>query len=126
MKLFGYEDMVAGILLGIIMIGDSGKIFTLPYNDLLLKIFLFLFLVLAVLDVIHEIRTLEEGLFWTIFAVVWNAVEIVIVIAYILEVFELPFEIISILPFVGIIGMIGVGIFLILGNIMWMYFYIKY
>jgi len=126
MKLFGYEDMIAGILLGIIMIGASGKFFTLPYNDLLLKIFLFLFLILAILDVIHEIRTLEEGLFWTIFAVVWNLVEIVLVLGYIFEIFELPFEIITMVPLVGVVGMLGVGIFLILGNIMWMYFYVRH
>ena len=79
MKLLGFEDMIAGILLGIIMIGSTGKLYTLPYNDLLLKIFLFLFLILAILDIIHEVRTLEEGLFWTIFAVIWNAIDISIV-----------------------------------------------
>lgn len=126
MKLFGFEDMIVGILLGIIMIGASGKLFTLPYNDLLLKVFLFLFLVLAVIDVIHEVRTLEEGLFWTIFAVVWIAVEIVLVVGYIFEIFKLPFEIIAMIPFVGFAGMLGVGIFLILGNMMWMYFYVKH
>lgn len=126
MKLFGFEDMIAGILLGIVMIGASGKFFTLPYNDLLLRIFLFLFLLLAVLDIIHEIRTLEEGLFWTIFAVVWNSVEIVIVLGYISDIFKLGFEVIAMLPFVGVVGMLGVGGFFILGNIMWMYFYIKH
>lgn len=126
MKLLGFEDMIAGILLGVIMIGASGKLFTLPYNDILLKVFLFLFLLLAILDVIHEIRTLEEGLFWTIFAVVWNVVEIIIVVGYIFEIFKLPFEIIPIIPFIGVMGMLGVGVFFILGNIMWMYFYIKH
>ncbi len=125
MKLFGYEDMIAGILLGIIMIGASGKFFILPYNELLLKIFLFLFLLLAILDVIHEIRTLEEGFFWTIFAVVWNLVEIILVVGYIAEIFELPFEIIPMIPLVGVVGILGVGIFLILGNVMWMYFYVR-
>jgi len=126
MKLLGFEDMIAGILLGIVMIGASGKLFALPYNDLLLKIFLFLFLILTILDVIHEIKTLEEGLFWTILAVVWNAVEIVLVVGYIAKIFKLPFEIIPMIPFIGVIGMLGVGVFLILGNVMWMYFYIKH
>lgn len=126
MKLLGFEDMIVGILLGVVMIGASEKFFTLPYNEILLKIFLFLFLVLAVLDVIHEIKTLEEGLFWTIFAVIWNIVEIVLVAGYISEIFELGFEVIAMIPFVGVVGMFGVGIFLILGNVMWMYFYIKH
>lgn len=126
MKLLGFEDMIAGILLGVIMIGASGKLFTLPYNYILLKVFLFLFLILAILDVIHEIRTLEEGLFWTIFAVVWNVVEIIIVVGYIFEIFKLPFEIIPIIPFIGVMGMLGVGVFFILGNIMWMYFYVRH
>lgn len=126
MKLLGFEDMIVGILLGIVMIGASGKLFTLPYNDLLLKIFLFLFLILSILDIIHEIKTLEEGIFWTIFAVVWNLVEIILVVGYIAEIFKLPIEIIPMIPFAGVIGMFGVGIFFILGNIMWMYFYVKH
>ena len=56
MKLLGYEDMIVGILLGIVMIGASGKFFTLPYNDKLLIGFLFLFLLLAVLDIIYDLN----------------------------------------------------------------------
>ena len=126
MKLLGYEDMLVGILLGIVMIGASGKFFTLPYNDKLLIGFLFLFLILAVLDIIHEIKTHEEGFFWTIFAVIWNIVEIVLVVAYILEVFKLPITIIEIVPLIGFGGMLGAGIFFILGNVMWLYFYVKH
>ncbi len=126
MKLLGYEDMLVGILLGVVMIGASGKFFTLPYNDKLLIGFLFLFLILAILDIIHEIKTLEEGLFWTFFAVVWNIVEIILAIAYILEIFELPFTIIETFPIIGFGGMLGAGIFFILGNIMWFYFYVKH
>ncbi len=126
MKLFGFEDMIAGILLGIVMIGASGKLFTLPYADKLLIILLFVFLVLAVIDIIHEIKTLEEGLFWTILAVVWNVVEVIIVIGYLAQIFNLPFQIISFVPFIGVIGMLGTGLFFILGNVMWSYFYIKH
>jgi hypothetical protein len=63
MKLLGYEDIIVGILLGVVMVGASGKLFTLPFNDLLLKIFLVLSLILVVLDIINEIKTLEEGFF---------------------------------------------------------------
>ena len=118
--------MIAGILLGVVMIGASEKFFTLPYNDLLLKIFLFLFLLLAILDVIHELKTFEEGLLWTIFAVVWNLIEMFLVTGYISKIFELGFDVIPMIPFVGVIGMLGVGVFFILGNIMWMYFYFKH
>ena len=125
MKLLGYEDMIVGILLGIIMIGVSGKYYTLRFNDILLMIFLFLFLVVSVLDIINEVSTLEEGLLWTIFAVIWNAVEIMLVVGYISEKFEFGFKMVTLVPFIGIIGMTGVGLFFMLGNIMWMYFYFK-
>lgn len=126
MKLLGYEDMIVGVLLGIVMIGASGKFFTLPYNYKLLIGFLFLFLLLAILDVIHEIKTWEEGIFWTFFAIIWNIIEIILVVAYILEVFRLPITIIEIVPLIGFGGMLGAGIFFILGNIMWLYFYVKH
>lgn len=126
MKLLGFEDIIAGIFLGIVMVGASGKLYTLPYNDKLLIAFLFLFLILAVLDIIYEIKTIMEDVFFSIFAVLWNIIEIIIVIGYISQIFKLPFEIIAIIPFIGIMGMFGIGIFFILGNIMWLYFYIKY
>jgi len=83
-------------------------------------------LILAVLDIIHEIKTLEEGIFWTMLAVIWNIIEIVPVVGYIAELFNLPFGLISVIPFIGFIGMFGIGVFFILGNIMWIYFYIKH
>ena len=125
MKLLGHEDMIVGILLGIVMIGASGMFFTFPYNDKLLIGFLFLFLLLAIFDTIYELKTIKESPGWSLFAVVWNIIEIVLVVGYIFEVFQLPFTIIEFIPFISFIGMFGVGIFFILGNVMWLIFYLK-
>ncbi len=125
MKLIGYEDMIAGILLGVVMIGASKKFFTLPYNNKLLIGFLFLFLILSILDILHELKTFERDFFFTIFAVIWNIAEILIVVVYLFQLFKLPFEITVLTPFISSVGMFGMGIFFILVNIMWLYFYMS-
>jgi len=126
MKFLGYEDIIAGILLGIIMVGASGKFFTLPYNDLLLRVFLFLFLILAIIDIIYELKTIGEHIFFTIAAVVWNIIEILIVLWNISNIFKLNFGFIMALPVIGVLGLFGAGIFFVFGNIMWLYLYFKH
>jgi hypothetical protein len=46
-------------------------------------------------------------------------------VGYLSEIFEVGFQVTAFMPFMGIIGMFGVGIFFILGNVMWMYFYAR-
>lgn len=126
MKILGFEDMIVGILLGIIMIGASDRFFTLPYNNLLLKIFLFLFLFLAVLDIIHEIKTITEGPLFTLSAVIWNIVEILFALHHLSSIFEWSFPVITVVPLVGVVGLFGAGVFFILGNVMWLYLYFNH
>ena len=126
MKLLGYEDMIAGILLGIIMIGKEGSIFTLPYADKLFNIFLFIFIILAILDIFYELKTITEDFFFSILAVVWNIVEIILCLKFISEIFGLALDFTSMIPLIGSIGLIGIGIFFIAGNIIWLYLYLKH
>ena len=121
MKLLGYEDMIAGILLGIAMIGSTGKYFTLPYGDMLVTALLFIFSFLAAIDIIHELRTIERGeIRWTLFAVLWNALELVVAFHFIARYMNLAFS----LPLQ--IEPLYAGLFFIAGGVMWLYFYFKH
>ena len=124
MKILGYEDMIVGIVLGILMVIAA---FTTPLPIIvLLKFFLPLFLILAMIDAVYELLDLSDGILWTIAAVSWNLIEISIVMAHIADIFKLPFNNIAILPVAGVVGFLGAGIFFILGNIMWLYIYFKH
>lgn len=125
LKLIGYEDILVGIILGVLMIAYSGLLFTIPNISLFLPIALGLFILLALFDILHELKTIMQGFFFTLLAIASNAAEIFVSLVFVskLGYVNLPF----IMDFATYLespaNILFAGLFLVCVNIFWFYAY---
>ncbi len=125
LKLIGYEDILIGIVLGVFMIAYSNLFFTIPNIKVLLPITLGLFIILALLDIVHELKTMMHDFFFTILALISNAIEIFISLVFIskLGYLTLPY-ITEYTPYLEApTNIFFAGLFIVLVNIFWFYAY---
>jgi len=124
MKLFfSNEDSVFGILIGVILIGLSGKLFNIPNIPILYGILFGLSLVLTVLDILAVFTALHRHFMITALNWINNVVDAVLELAFIAYFFKLNIPFIStvIVPHLSSpSNLFIIGIFFVVVSIFWL------
>ena len=119
--LLEYEDCIAGIIMGVLVLGYEGTL-SIPYAELLLEIGSILFLLFILFDIVNEIKDPDEHLAFTLLAIVHNIIDAILMLGFIDFFFELNIPLIGeyLVPYIGNLTFVyGIGIFLIASNALW-------
>jgi len=127
MKLiFEFEDAVVGIICGLLLIGFTGKFFSLNFGNIIYIIAFIVFSISIVLDLIFELSDLKTHLVFTIISIIHSVIDLVIslaIITYFTE-WNVPFITSVLVPYLqNEVVIFWIGIFLVAGNAIWLLLY---
>ncbi len=127
MKLiFAAEDTIIGIICGLLLIGFTGRLFSLKLNNFLYVIAFIAYAVFILLDIINEIRDLTTHFGFIVFSLAHSLVDLGIALAVISHFSKLniPYITSALVPYLQNEAVIFyAGIFLVIGNIVWLILY---
>ena len=98
MKLFfEFEDAIIGVICGLLLIGLTGRFFSLKFNNFVYMVIFIIFVVAIVLDLIFEFSNLKVQFAFTIVSIIHSIVDLVIALAFIsyFSGFNMPYNRIS-------------------------------
>ena len=124
------EDSILGILLGLLLIGLSGKYFNLPKLYTIYGIFIAAYLVLTVIDIVHTFTDLGRHFVVIFFAVLSSLIDLILgylIMAKFLGLkaitlpFIMPFLTKYIVPLLSTeSGLFSIGLFFLITNVCWL------
>src|SRR3989338_7521759 len=124
MKLaFDYEDAIVGIIIGLLVLGLSGKYFSLTMNKLIYVIGFAIFIVFIILDVLYEFTQWSCSMIITFLLVIHNIIDGIISVAFISKFtgYSVPFITQYLVPLLeSPANLFYIAAFLIIGNALWL------
>lgn len=127
MKLtFAAEDTIIGIICGILLIGLTGRFFSLKLADILYVIAFIIYILFILLDIVNEISDLTTHFGFMVFSLLHSLADLVIAIAFIshFSKWDIPYITPTFVPYLQNEAVIfGLGIFLVAGNVIWLILY---
>jgi len=120
--IFESEDCILGILVGLAIIGMSGKLFNLPYAKTILMVLIPIYLIVIVLDVVHEFSELSRHFMFVGSALLHNTFDIILCVAFYALFFSFNIPLISSLT--GYLSEVTIlyylGIFEVASHVVWL------
>ncbi len=127
MKLiFAAEDTVIGIICGLLLIGLTGRFFSLKLSDAVYMAAFAIYAVFILLDIVNELRDLTTHFGFIVFSLLHSLADLVIALAFIshFSKWEIPYITSTFAPYLQNENTIfWLGIYLVIGNIVWIVLY---
>ena len=124
MKLsFDAEDAIIGILVGLLVLGLSGKYYQMELNKWVYIIAAAAFAIFIVLDILNEIVKFESHPLTIGILVIHNLIDLVLMAALFSKFSEysIPFVTENVVPYFGDpVALFYIGAFLAVGNALWL------
>jgi len=124
MKLtFEAEDTIIGIVCGLLLLGFTGKFFSLKLNKYVYVIAFIVFIFFIFLDIINEFKDLTSHFKLIALSILHNLVDLVISLAFIsyFTGWNIPYITTLLVPYLQSEQVIaGIGIFLVISNVIWL------
>ena len=120
------EDLIIGIICGLLLIGYTERYFSLKLNEVVYVIAFIIYIVFIVLDILYELSDLTTHFGFIVFSILHNLVDLVLSLAIISHFsgWNLPYITEILVPYLQNIDVIfGAGVFLIVGNAIWIVLY---
>lgn len=125
--LFEAEDCVVGIIVGLILVGLSGRFFQLPEWNLLWGLLFLVSLIFTILDVLHTFRDFGGHILLTILLLLNNIIDFVIEIALAVKYLDLGITLPYISQYMPLLDnpltLLVLGIFFVASSILWLVIY---
>ena len=124
--LFEFEDAVVGIICGLLLIGLTGRFFSLKLSNTIYLIAFIIFAISIVLDIIFEFSDLKVHFNFTIASLIHSIADFIIALAFVSHFsgFNLPYITPNLVPYLqNEITIFWLGIFLVAGNAVWLLLY---
>ncbi len=124
--LFEAEDCLVGIGIGLLIVGLSGKYYTVPEWGVLWGIAFFFSFIMTILDVIHTFSDIGGHIVMLMILFINNAADAIIEIALAAKFlgFEIPRISAFLNPFLDRPEvMLGIGIFFIISSVFWLIYF---
>lgn len=127
MKLiFAAEDAIIGIICGLLLIGLTGRFFSLKLSNTIYVIAFIVYAFFIILDIINEIRDLTTHFGFIVFSLFHSLVDLVIALAFFSHFsgLSIPYITTNFVPYLqNEIVIFWLGVFLVVGNIIWLCLY---
>ena len=124
--IFAAEDTIIGIVCGLLLIGLTGRFFSLKLNNMLYIIAFIVYLFFILLDIFNEIRDLTTHFGFIVFSLLHSLVDLGIALAVISHFsnFNIPYITSIFVPYLQNESVIfALGLFLVIGNVIWLILY---
>lgn len=124
--LFEFEDAVIGVICGLLLIGLTGRFFSLELGNIVYLIVFILFSISIILDVLFEFSDLKVHFVFTVISIAHSIVDFIISLAFISHFsgLNIPFITNNLVPYLQNEAIIfWIGIFLAASNAVWLISY---
>ena len=127
MKLtFAAEDTVIGIICGLLLIGLTGRFFSLKLADIIYAIAFIAYGFFILLDIVNELRDLTTHFGFILFSLLHSLVDLGIALAFVsyFSKWNIPYITSVFVPYLQSQEVIfWLGAFLVAGNVIWLILY---
>ena len=126
---FAAEDTIIGIICGLLLIGYSGRFFSLKLSNTLYVIAFIAYVFFLLLDIVNELRDLTTHFGFILLSLIHSLADLVIAFTLIsfFSGWNIPYITYTLVPYLqgdAAIGLIfWIGIFLVVGNVIWLILY---
>ncbi len=124
--LFAAEDTIVGIICGILLVGLTGRYFSLKLNNAIYIIAFIVYGIFLLFDIINEVRDLTTHFGFIVFSLLHTFADLGIVATF-LSYFggwNVPYITSTLVPYLKDEAMIFyAGAFLVIGNVIWLILY---
>lgn len=126
---FAAEDTIVGIICGLLLIGYTGRFFSLKLSSILYVIAFIVYAFFIVLDIFNEIRDLTTHFGFIILSLIHSFADLLIAFSLVsfFSGWKIPYITKTFVPYLqgeSAVGVIfGVGVFLVAGNAIWLMMY---
>ena len=119
------EDLVIGIICGLLLVGYAGKFFPLKLNEYVYAAAFMIYAVFILLDTFYELSDFSTHLGFIITSVLHNIVDFALSLAVISHFGKWNIPVISqyIVPYLGEQAFFYLGAFFVVGNAFWLIAY---
>ncbi len=124
--IFAAEDTIIGIICGLLLIGLTGRFFSLKLSNMLYVVIFIVFVFFILLDIFNEIRDLTTHFGFIVFSLLHNLVDLGIALAVISHFsgWNIPYITSTFVPYLQNEAVIfWLGVFLVIGNVIWLILY---
>ena len=127
MKLiFAAEDTIIGIICGLLLVGLTGRFFSLKLSDITYVIIFVIYGFFILLDIFNEIRDLTTHFGFIIFSLLHSFVDLIIALTFASHFsgWSIPYITSAFVPYLQNEGVVFfAGAFLVVGNVIWLILY---
>ena len=120
------EDLIIGIVCGLLLIGYTGRYFSLKLNNTIYVIAFIIYIIFIILDIAYEFSDLTTHFGFIVFSIINNLIDLILSLALIsfFSGWNLPYVTSIIVPyFQNEVYIFGAGAFFIIGNLIWLVIY---
>ena len=124
--IFAAEDTIIGIICGLLLIGLTGRFFSLKLSNMLYVVIFIVFVFFILLDIFNEIRDLTTHFGFIVFSLLHSLVDLGIALAVISHFsgWNIPYITSTFVPYLQNEAVIfWLGVFLVIGNVIWLILY---
>ncbi len=126
MKLtFAAEDTIIGIICGLLLIGFTGRFFSLKLSNTMYIVAFIIYIFFILLDIVNEIRDLTTHFGFIVFSLVHSLIDLLIALAFVsyFGKWNIPYITTTIVPYLNEITIFWIGVFLVIANAIWLLLY---
>ena len=124
--LFAAEDTIVGIICGLLLIGLTGRFFSLKLDNGWYIIAFIVYIIVILMDFINEIRDLTTHMGFIIFSLAHGFVDLIIAAAFLSHFsgWSIPYATEIFVPYLqNEAAILWAGAFLVAGNVIWLILY---
>ena len=123
---FAAEDTIAGIICGLLLIGLTGRFFSLKLSNIVYALAFIALSVFILLDIVNELRDLTTHFGFIVFSLAHSFVDLGIALTFIsyFSGWSVPYITSTFVPYLKNEALIFyAGMFLVIGNVIWLCLY---
>lgn len=123
---FAAEDTIIGIICGLLLVGLTGRFFSLKLSDTIYAIAFAIYGLFILLDIFNEIRDLTTHFGFIVFSLLHSFVDLIIALAVISNFsgWSIPYITSIFVPYLQNESYVFYsGAFLVVGNVIWLVMY---
>jgi hypothetical protein len=121
-----FEDLIVGIICGILLVGYTGNYFSLQLNDMVYVIAFIIYLIFIALDIAYEFSDLTTHFGFIVFSLCHNFVDLVLSLGIISKFggWDIPYITSYLVPYLQPeTYLFAAGAYIIIGNAIWFVLY---
>ncbi|MBI2657276.1 hypothetical protein HYX08_01125 [Candidatus Woesearchaeota archaeon] len=123
---FAAEDTIIGIICGLLLIGLTGRFFSLKLSNIVYVLAFIAYIIFLLLDIVNEAKDLTTHFGFIVFSLAHSIVDLGIAAAFVsyFSGWNIPYVTANFVPYLKNEALIFyAGMFLVIGNVIWLILY---